>query len=106
MATLLVLFRTPEDPEAFERHYLKVHLPVARRLPGLVSIRVDRVVHGDSGGEGYHFVAQLEFESLEDVRKALRSPEGQAAGNDLAQFAKAGYRLISLVPVGAPQGPA
>jgi uncharacterized protein (TIGR02118 family) len=99
MATLLVLFRTPQDPAAFESHYFDVHLPLARRLPGLRSIRVDRAEQQGPEASDYHFVAQLEFGSLEELRAALRSPEGRIAGNDLAQFAREGYRLIALTPV-------
>lgn len=99
MATLLVLFRTPQDPEAFENHYLNVHLPLARRLPGLRSFRVDRAAPNGPDAAGYHFVAQLEFANMTDLRDALRSPEGQAAGNDLARFAADGYRLVSMEPV-------
>lgn len=99
MATLLVLFRTPQDPAAFESHYFDVHLPLARKLPGLRSIRVDRVAQTGPEADDYHFVAQLEFGSVEELRAALRSPEGRMAGNDLAQFAREGYRLIALMPV-------
>jgi uncharacterized protein (TIGR02118 family) len=107
MATLLVLFRTPQDVEAFERHYVEVHLPLARRLPGLRSIRVDRTVGGDPALREYHLVSRLEFDSREAMRAALRSPEGVAAGNDLAQFARDGYKLLQLEPLpGVRQGEA
>ena len=31
----LALYETPADPEAFDRHYREVHIPLGRRLPGL-----------------------------------------------------------------------
>ena len=99
MATLLVLFRKPQDEAAFERHYLDVHLPLARRLPGLREIRVDRTVGGDPALREYHLVSRLEFQSREDMRAALRSAEGIAAGNDLAQFAVDGYKMLQLEPL-------
>lgn len=99
MATLLVLFRTPQDVEAFEAHYLGVHLPLARRMPGLRSVRVDRTVGGDPTLREYHLVSRLEFDSREAMRTALRSPEGQAAGSDLARFATDGFNMIQLEPV-------
>ena len=99
MVTLLVLFRTPKDTEAFDRHYLSVHLPLARRLPGLVSIRVDRAVGGDPALREYHLVSRLEFPSRDEMRTALRSPEGMAAGEDLSRFAVDGYKMLQLEPL-------
>lgn len=101
MATLLILFRTPQDPEAFERHYVGVHLPLARRMPGLRSVRVDRTVGGDPALREYHLVTRMEFDSREDMRTALRSPQGLAAGNDLNEFAVDGYKMIQLEPLAA-----
>ncbi len=31
----LALYETPAAPEAFDRHYREVHIPLGRRLPGL-----------------------------------------------------------------------
>jgi uncharacterized protein (TIGR02118 family) len=35
MVRFLVLYDQPEDPEAFDRHYREVHIPLAKKLPGL-----------------------------------------------------------------------
>ena len=37
MARMLVVYRTPNDPEAFDEHYFGVHVPMARQLPGLTN---------------------------------------------------------------------
>lgn len=34
-ATFLVVYAAPTDPDAFERHYQQVHIPLAKALPGL-----------------------------------------------------------------------
>ena len=34
-ARFIVLWGAPDDPEAFNRHYQEVHIPLARKLPGL-----------------------------------------------------------------------
>jgi uncharacterized protein (TIGR02118 family) len=34
-ARFIVLWGTPQDPEAFNRHYHEVHIPLTRQLPGL-----------------------------------------------------------------------
>lgn len=35
MARFVVMYDTPSDIEAFERHYREVHIPLAKQLPGL-----------------------------------------------------------------------
>jgi uncharacterized protein (TIGR02118 family) len=30
------LYRTPDDPEAFDRHYFGSHVPLIERTPGLL----------------------------------------------------------------------
>ena len=35
MVRYLVLFSTPEDTEAFDRHYREGHIPLVKALPGL-----------------------------------------------------------------------
>jgi uncharacterized protein (TIGR02118 family) len=34
-ARFLVMWETPNNPEAFDRHFEEVHIPLARKLPGL-----------------------------------------------------------------------
>lgn len=51
MVKFLVLYNTPEDPEAFERHYRDVHIPLTKKLPGLRRYTIGRhataVLRGD-----------------------------------------------------------
>ena len=35
MVKFLVLWNTPQDPEAFERYYRNVQIPLIKQLPGL-----------------------------------------------------------------------
>ncbi|MHB8414210.1 MAG: EthD family reductase [Acidiferrobacteraceae bacterium] len=35
MARMIVIYRTPADPAAFDKHYVDVHIPLAKNLPGL-----------------------------------------------------------------------
>ena len=39
-ARFLVFWEQPTDPEAFERHYREVHIPLARKIPGLRSYAI------------------------------------------------------------------
>lgn len=34
MARMIAIYRTPKDPEAFDKHYFEVHIPLAKKLHG------------------------------------------------------------------------
>lgn len=43
-ARFLALYETPTDPEAFDRHYRQIHIPLLRQLPELRQYTVSRDV--------------------------------------------------------------
>jgi uncharacterized protein (TIGR02118 family) len=86
-ARLIVLYGTPADPAAFDQYYLDVHLPLAHRLPGLRSYTVARDASPVRGGDPYYLIAELEWDSMEDLRAAFASPQGQASAADAARLA-------------------
>src|SRR5262249_14979097 len=88
----LAVYETPADPQAFDRHYDEVHVPLGRRLPGLRRYTVGRYATAVRGGKPYHLVAELEWDTMEDLRAAFASPEGHATALDAA-------RLQELAPV-------
>ncbi|MFF4359350.1 EthD family reductase [Streptomyces sp. NPDC001604] len=81
-ARFLVLYGAPPDPAAFDRHYREVHLPLARKLPGLRRYTLGREVTAVRGGEPPHLVADLEWDTAEELRAAFASPEGRACAED------------------------
>lgn len=88
----LALYERPADPEAFDRHYREVHIPLARRLPGLRRYVVGRDLAAVRGGAPCYLAAELEWDSMEELRAAFASPEGRATAADAA-------RLQELAPV-------
>jgi uncharacterized protein (TIGR02118 family) len=88
----LALYETPADPETFDRHYREVHIPLARRLPGLRRYVVGRDLAAVRCGAPCHLVAELEWDTMEELRAAFASPEGRATAIDAA-------RLQELAPV-------
>jgi uncharacterized protein (TIGR02118 family) len=82
----LALYETPADPEAFDRHYREVHIPLGRRLPGLRRYTVSRDVAAVRGGAPYSLVAELEWDTMDDLRAAFASPEGRATATDAARL--------------------
>lgn len=95
MAQLVALYKTPSDNEAFDAYYTSTHAPLAKKMPGLRSYQVSNGPIALPQGESpYHLVALLEFDSLDAIRSALASPEGQATAADLGNFAQAGVNLL------------
>ena len=90
-ARFLALYETPADPEAFDRHYREIHIPLVRRLPGLRRYAVSRDVAAVRGAP-YYLVAELEWDTMDELRAAFASPEGRATAADAA-------RLAELAPV-------
>lgn len=62
------------------------------RLPGLRRYTLGRDVVAVRGGEPYYLVAELEWDTMEELRAAFASPEGRATATDAA-------RLQELTPV-------
>ncbi|WPD18896.1 EthD family reductase [Thermaerobacter composti] len=87
MVKLVALYRQPQDREAFDRHYREVHLPLARRMPGLRRVEVARITGAPGGSSPYYLMAEMYFDDAASLEAALQSPEGRAAGKDLMGFA-------------------
>lgn len=88
MAQMIVIYRTPKNPDAFDRHYFDVHVPLARQLPGLRKLETNRgPVISLYGASDAHLVATLHFDSLSDLNAALMSECGRACAADRQQLA-------------------
>ena len=94
MARLVVLYKTPKDPAAFDAYYFKSHVPMAKKLPGLRRYEVSKgAVASPAGPSGIHLVATLHFDDLAAVGAAFASPEGKAAAADVGTFASGGVDM-------------
>ena len=84
-ARFLATYETPTDPEAFARHYRETHVPLALRLPGLRQYTVGWEVTAVRGA-AYHLVAELTWDTIDDLRAAFASAEGRATAADAAHL--------------------
>lgn len=98
MARMVVIYKVPKDPVAFDEHYFRVHVPLAKRLPGLRKYEVSRgPIAVPAGGSGFHMVAMLHFDSLAAIRAAFATPEGRACGADRRVLAPNDQDVIMLL---------
>lgn len=96
MIQLTVLYGHPRSPEAFDRYYEETHAPLARRLPRLKGFTVTRPASlNPQEPSAYYLIASLYFATMDEFQEALRSSEGQAAAEDLANFATGGATLLA-----------
>ncbi|MGA7524121.1 MAG: EthD family reductase [Acidobacteriaceae bacterium] len=88
MATVIVLYKTPKNPATFASEYNTVHIPLARKLPGLRKYEISQgAVATPSGPSAYRLIATLTFDNLSAIQAAFASPEGQAAAAHAATLA-------------------
>lgn len=94
MARLVVMYKTPKDAAAFDKHYFEKHAPLAKKIPGLKKYEVSQgPVATPAGPSGIHLIAILQFDNLAAIQKAFASAEGQAAAADVQTFATGGADL-------------
>jgi uncharacterized protein (TIGR02118 family) len=85
---MIVIYKTPKDAAAFDKHYFETHVPIAKKIPGLRKYEVSQgPIATPSGASGVHLVAMLHFDDMAAIQKAFASAEGQAAAADVRIFA-------------------
>jgi uncharacterized protein (TIGR02118 family) len=95
MAELVVIYKTPKDPVAFDKYYDATHIPLAKKMPGLRKYQVSQgPVATPAGPSAFHLIAILTFDSMAAIQQAFGSAEGQAAAGDVAKFATGGADIL------------
>jgi uncharacterized protein (TIGR02118 family) len=85
---MVVIYRTPADVEAFEKHYFETHIPLAKKMPGLRKYEVSRgPVTVIAGPPDAYLIGTLHFDDLDAMKAAFASPEGQATAADRQLYA-------------------
>jgi uncharacterized protein (TIGR02118 family) len=83
MVRFMVLYQTPNDVEAFEKHYFEVHVPLSKQLPGLRRYTVSRNPAPVRGPGPYYMVAELDWYDMDSLRRDFASPLGQEIARDV-----------------------
>lgn len=84
---LYAVWTHPNDVEAFEKHYVEIHAPLAAAIPELQKLTLTRTseVLGD-GPAPFHRIAELWFADADALERAQASPEFEAAANDSVEM--------------------
>ncbi|WAH35176.1 EthD family reductase [Alicyclobacillus dauci] len=88
MVKLIAMYRQPEDKAAFDHHYTNVHLPLAKKMPGLQKIEITKVLGTPMGTDAdYYIMAEMYFADEEALKASMSTPDGKAAAKDVMGFA-------------------
>ena len=77
---------------AFDKYYNEIHIPLAKQIPGLIRYTISRNLAANAQ---YYLIAELDFADMASAQAGLRSPEGRAGADDMANFATTG--AVSLL---------
>ena len=84
---MFVLYRKPGmDQDDFVRHWRERHAPLVAQLPGILRYRIAPVVREEAAEAPFAGIAEIWFESRDAWLRALESPEGQRALQDVLEF--------------------
>jgi len=100
MVRLIVLYNQPDDPEAFDAHYRDVHTPIVERYPKLRSLRLTKVAGVAGRPAPFYLMAEMLFDSDQDLADAVASAPSAESARDLRSFAQAGVSIF-VAPDGA-----
>jgi len=100
----------PEDVEAFEEHYLNIHIPKATAVPHIERLVMTRTAEGLEGAESpFYRVAEMIFPSQQALHESAKSPQWQKTRVDSAEMIER-FGVSLTVSMGqevdAPIGPA
>ena len=95
MYRLTVLYGHPENPTEFQRYYHEVHIPLARKMKGLLGWTIGMCEAAEHGERPpYYMIVGLYAETREALEAILASPEGQATVADVPNFATGGVSFM------------
>ena len=94
MYRLTVLYGHSDDFEAFDNYYADTHIPLAKKMSGLLGWTIAKC-EGVSGAKPpYYMIVGLYAESREAMEAILASPEGEATVADVPNFATGGVTFV------------
>ncbi len=92
---LVVLYSHPSEPITFDEHYLTVHVPLVKAIPGLQRFEAGRIDGALDGGEhSWYRIAELYFADRSAMDAGFASAEGQATAADYGKIAPPGSRMF------------
>ncbi|HSZ51307.1 MAG TPA: EthD family reductase [Caulobacteraceae bacterium] len=86
MTDLVVLYKTPKNPEHFEMYYRERHGPMTGKLPGIKGYKYGRVSSLDGAPGEFFWYWSGTFDSRQAALDAMASPAGLAGAADVPNY--------------------
>lgn len=102
MHKLIALYKRPENAEEFERAYRETHLPHVARMPNLRKLELNRVTGAPGSEPEYYLIAEMSFDTHEEMMEAVNSDASREAARSLGSFARG---LVTMVFAESDQEP-
>lgn len=83
---LTILHHVPKDPAAFDKHYWEVHIPLTKAVAGLDRVERSKPMPIAGTPAPYHSMTEYWFDSVEQARAVLGSPEYAKVMADTKNF--------------------
>ncbi|MGB3770460.1 MAG: EthD family reductase [Rhodococcus sp. (in: high G+C Gram-positive bacteria)] len=94
MYRITIVYNQPHDSSAFDAHYRDTHLALVRAVPGVLKFAAGKCEAFGGQPPSAYLLAQMYFESADAAGAALSSTQGQAAADDLGNFADGGVTML------------
>lgn len=80
---MTVIYKTPKDKATFDKHYFEVHIPLAKKLSGLIKYEISKgTPMSTTEHTDVYLIGNLYFESMDAMRNAFASETGKACAAD------------------------
>lgn len=93
-AKILVLFGKPTDPQLFDKQYWEEHVPMAKKMPGLKKFTVHKIVPPPGRDPPYYQIVEMEFDNMDALKRATKSPESQESTKHASKIATGGMTFL------------
>jgi len=94
MYKIFVIYPKPSNAQSFDEHYEKVHVELVKKLPKLKKFRINKIFGTPSGEAEYYLIAELLFESKQDLETALNSKEMKEAARDAMKISEGKMKVF------------
>ena len=95
MIKITVLYGQPAQPEIFENYYAQTHLPLVADVQGIKRTELTLfALSADGSLPEYYRMAELYFDSKEQMDNVMSSSAAQIAVADIANFASGGAIVL------------
>ena len=102
MHDVVVLYNHPDDPTAFDAHYVDTHSTLVQRLPDLIEFVWGKPSSADSP---YYVVARMTYADEAAAHASFASDAGTESVSDLENFAGAGVTVLHVPRAAADRTP-